>query len=81
MADLQTGFGPFLAVYLSTQKWNQADIGLVLAIGSLAGLASQLPAGWFVDMAPSKRRVAMLAVVGIGLSALLIALHPLSSAS
>ena len=64
VADLQTGFGPFLAVYLSTQKWNQADIGLILAVGSLAGLASQLPAGWFVDMAPSKRRVAMLAVVG-----------------
>ncbi|HEX2337229.1 MAG TPA: MFS transporter [Hyphomicrobiaceae bacterium] len=76
VADLQTGFGPFLAVYLSTQKWNQADIGLVLAVGSLAGLASQLPAGWFVDMAPSKRRIAMLAVLGIGLSALLIALAP-----
>ena len=76
VADLQTGFGPFLAVYLSTQKWNQADIGLVLAVGSLVGLASQLPAGWFVDMAPSKRRIAMLAVLGIGLSALLIALAP-----
>jgi MFS family permease len=76
VADIQTGFGPFLAVYLTTQKWNQADIGLILAIGSLAGLLSQLPAGWLVDMAPSKRRVAMLAVVGIGISALLIALFP-----
>jgi MFS family permease len=76
VADIQTGFGPFLAVYLTTQKWNQADIGLVLAIGSLAGLLSQLPAGWLVDMAPSKRRFAMLAVVGIGISALLIALIP-----
>jgi MFS family permease len=76
VADIQTGFGPFLAVYLTTQKWNQADIGLILAIGSLAGLISQLPAGWLVDMAPSKRRVAMLAIVGIGISALLIALFP-----
>jgi MFS family permease len=76
VADIQTGFGPFLAVYLTTQKWNQADIGLILAIGSLAGLLSQLPAGWLVDMAPSKRRLAMLAVVGIGISALLIALIP-----
>ena len=76
VADIQTGFGPFLAVYLSTQKWNQADIGLILAIGSLAGLLSQLPAGWLVDLAPSKRRLAMLAVVGIGLSALIIALTP-----
>jgi len=76
VADIQTGFGPFLAVYLTTQKWNQADIGLILAIGSLAGLLSQLPAGWLVDMAPSKRRLGMLAVVGIGISALLIALIP-----
>jgi MFS family permease len=76
VADIQTGFGPFLAVYLTTQKWNQADIGLILAIGSLAGLMSQLPAGWLVDMAPSKRRAAMLAVLGIGISALMIALLP-----
>jgi MFS family permease len=76
VADIQTGFGPFLAVYLTTQKWNQADIGLVLAAGSIAGLASQLPGGWLVDLAPSKRRAAMLAVAGIGVSALLIALMP-----
>jgi MFS family permease len=76
VADIQTGFGPFLAIYLTTQKWNQADIGLVLAAGSIAGLVSQLPGGWLVDVAPSKRRAAMLAVTGIGASALLIALLP-----
>jgi MFS family permease len=76
VADIQTGFGPFLAIYLTTQKWNQADIGLVLAAGSIAGLVSQLPGGWMVDMAPSKRRAAMLAVAGIGVSALMIALWP-----
>ena len=62
VADIQTGFGPFLAIYLTTQKWNQADIGLVFAAGSIAGLVSQLPGGWLVDIAPSKRRAAMLAV-------------------
>lgn len=76
VADIQTGFGPFLAIYLTTQKWNQADIGLILAIGSLAGLLSQLPGGWLVDVAPSKRRIAMFTVGGIGLSALLIAVAP-----
>jgi MFS family permease len=76
VADIQTGFGPFLAVYLTTQKWTQADIGLVLAFASIAGLASQLPGGWLVDAAPSKRRAAMWAVGGIGASALLIALWP-----
>jgi len=30
LADVQTGFGPFIAVYLTTQKWTQAEIGLVL---------------------------------------------------
>ena len=76
VADIQTGFGPFLAVYLTTQKWNQADIGLILAIGSIAGLISQLPGGWLVDVVHSKRNIAMVAVVGIGASALLIAVSP-----
>ncbi len=76
VADIQTGFGPFLAIYLTTQKWNQADIGLVLAIGSLAGLMTQLPGGWLVDAASSKRAAAMAAVVGIGVSAFLIAMTP-----
>jgi MFS family permease len=76
VADIQTGFGPFLAIYLTTQKWNQADIGMILAFGSLAGLLSQLPGGWLVDAAPSKRRIAMIAVAGIGMSALLIAAAP-----
>jgi MFS family permease len=76
VADIQTGFGPYLAVYLTTQKWNQADIGLVLAFGSIVGLMSQIPGGWLVDRAASKRRAAALAVIGIGISALLIAMLP-----
>ncbi len=77
VADIQTGFGPFLSVFLTTQKWTQADIGLVLSIGSIAGLLGQIPGGWVVDAAKSKRRAAVLAVIGIGLSALLIAASPL----
>ena len=77
VADIQTGFGPFLSVFLTTQKWTQADIGLVLSIGSIAGLLGQIPGGWVVDAVKSKRRAAALAVIGIGLSALLIAASPL----
>jgi MFS family permease len=76
VADLQTGFGPYLSVYLTTQKWNQADIGLVLAFGSIVGLLSQIPGGWLVDQAASKRRAAAVAVLGVGVSALLIAVAP-----
>ena len=76
VADIQTGFGPYLAVYLITQKWNQADLGLLLAFGSIAGLLSQVPGGWLVDRVVSKRRAAAAAVIGVGLSALLIAALP-----
>jgi MFS family permease len=73
VADMQTGFGPYLAVYLTTQKWNQADIGLLLAFGSIVGLLSQVPGGWLVDRVASKRRVAAGAAIGVGASALLVA--------
>jgi MFS family permease len=76
IADIQTGFGPFLSVYLTTQKWTQVDIGLVLSIGSFASLLGQVPGGWIVDRVRSKLRAAAFAVIGIGVSALLIALAP-----
>ncbi|MFZ1104139.1 MAG: MFS transporter [Hyphomicrobiaceae bacterium] len=76
VADIQTGFGPYLAVYLTTRKWNQADIGLLLAFGSIAGLLSQIPGGWLVDRVSSKRRAAAAAVIGVGVSAFLIAALP-----
>ena len=31
VADVQTGFGPFVAVYLTSQKWTQIEIGHVLS--------------------------------------------------
>jgi MFS family permease len=76
VGDLQTGFGPFLSIYLTTQKWTQVDIGLILSIGSIVGLLGQVPGGWIVDAARSKQRAAALAVIGVGVSALLIATAP-----
>jgi MFS family permease len=77
VGDLQTGFGPFLSIYLTTQKWTQVDIGLILSIGSVAGLLGQVPGGWIVDAVQSKQRAAAVAVVGVGISALLIATTPM----
>jgi predicted MFS family arabinose efflux permease len=70
LADVQTGFGPFVAVYLTTQKWTQVEIGLVLSVGGIVGLIGQMPGGAIVDAARSERLVAGLAVVTIGISAL-----------
>jgi predicted MFS family arabinose efflux permease len=77
LADVQTGFGPFIAVYLTTQKWTQVEIGLVLSIGGLIGLIGQMPGGAIVDAARSERLVAGLAVATIGISALGYAAWPI----
>jgi len=77
LADVQTGFGPFIAVYLTTQKWTQAEIGLVLSIGGVVGLIGQVPGGAIVDAARSERVVAAWAIVAIGCSALAYALWPI----
>ena len=77
LADVQTGFGPFVAVYLTTQKWTQAQIGLVLSIGGVVGLIGQMPGGAIVDAARSERLVASLAVATIGISALGYAVWPI----
>ena len=55
IADVQTGFGPFIAVYLTANKWTQGQIGLALTLGTVVALISQLPAGVLVDSAPNKR--------------------------
>ena len=70
LADVQTGFGPFVAVYLTTQKWTQVEIGFVLSIGGIIALIGQMPGGAIVDAARSERLVAGLAVATIGASAL-----------
>ena len=77
LADVQTGFGPFIAVYLTSQKWTQVDIGLVLSIGALTSLIAQIPGGWIVDAAKSERLVAALALVAISASALAYAFLPM----
>ncbi|WP_433960700.1 MFS transporter [Bradyrhizobium guangdongense] len=76
LADVQTGFGPFIAVYLTTQKWTQVEIGLVLSIGGIVGLIGQMPGGAIIDAAKSERLVAGLAIATIGCVALAYAAMP-----
>src|SRR5579871_5369822 len=70
LADVQTGFGPFVAVYLTTQKWTQVEIGTVALIG-------QMPGGAIIDAAKSERLVAGLAIATIGCAALAYAAWPI----
>jgi predicted MFS family arabinose efflux permease len=77
VADVQTGFGPFVSVYLTAQKWTQVDIGLVQSAAGLVALAGQIPGGALVDLARSERRVAGLAIAAISVSALAYAAWPI----
>jgi MFS family permease len=77
VADIQTGFGPFVAVFLTTQKWTQVDIGLVLTVSGLVSLFGQIPLGAFVDSVKSLRATAALALLAIGFSAFAFAAWPI----
>jgi MFS family permease len=76
LADVQTGFGPFVAVYLSTQKWTQVEIGLVLSVSGFVALLGQMPGGALVDAARSERLIGGLAVAMIGVAAAAYAALP-----
>jgi MFS family permease len=76
LADIQTGWGPFVAAYLTSVGWLQFDIGLMLTIGTMAGFVLQVPMGAVVDAVPAKRLLGAIAVACISASALLLAAWP-----
>ena len=76
VADIQTGFGPFVAVYLTSEKWTQTDIGLVLTAAGLITLIIQVPCGALVDSLRSLRIAAAVAVSAIGGAAFALAVWP-----
>src|SRR5579871_4597385 len=76
VANAQTGFGPFIAVYLTQSAWTQTSIGEVLSIGTFAAMASQVPGGALVDRLRDKRLAALVASLGVATAAMLFALSP-----
>src|SRR5277367_3804234 len=65
LADVQTGVGPFLAIYLAGYGWNEQRVGLALAIGGMAGILAQTPAGALVDRLRSKRALIAAGIVAL----------------
>jgi MFS family permease len=76
VANIQTGFGPFIAVYLTTQGWTQTAIGIALSVGTVTSMASQVPAGALVDATARKSIAAAFSILAFTLSALMFALWP-----
>jgi len=74
IADVQTGFGTFVAFYLAHLGWSEGSVGLVLTIGGLVGVLGQVPGGALADAVTWKRGLTALGIVMIGASALILAL-------
>ncbi|CAB3795829.1 putative MFS-type transporter [Paraburkholderia caffeinitolerans] len=76
VANVQTGFGPFIASYLASHKWTQGEIGLALSVGTISAMVSQVPGGAAVDALRNKKAAAAWAIIAIILSAVLLASSP-----
>src|SRR6202000_1637323 len=76
LADVQTGVGPFLAIYLAGYRWNEERVGLALTVGGIARTLGQTPAGGVVDALRSKRALVAAAAAALAAGALLIAQFP-----
>src|SRR5262249_2334950 len=80
VADVQTGFGSFVAFYLAHLGWSPAGVGLALTFGGLAGVLTQVPGGALADAVSWKRGLAGVGIAMIGVAALIFALVPSSLA-
>src|SRR5437762_13234922 len=74
LADVQTGFGAFVAFYLADLGWPKSQVGLVLAVGTISGVISQIPGGALVDALAWMRAIAAIGFGMICASALILAL-------
>ncbi len=76
LADVQTGFGTFVAFYLAHLGWSERSVGLALTLGGIAGVVSQVPGGALADAVPWKRGLIAIGILMIGGAALILALAP-----
>ena len=76
LADVQSGVGPFLAIYLAASGWNEQTTGIALTVGGIAGIIAQTPAGALADRLRSKRALIAGGVIALAAGALMIAMYP-----
>jgi MFS family permease len=76
LADVQVGFGAFLAFYLGQHGSSKQEVGFLLMVGSMTALLSHIPAGALADRTYWKRGLAAFGIAAISISALILALRP-----
>jgi predicted MFS family arabinose efflux permease len=67
MADMQSGIGPFVGVFLLQHGWASGLIGTALTIGNVAGMLITTPIGGCIDTTNHKR--AWIVIPGIAVVA------------
>jgi len=73
MADVQGGLGPYLSVFLVSQRWQPGSIGIAMAATSITAAIFQIPAGLAVDATRHKRGLVAASGLVIAAACLVIA--------
>jgi MFS family permease len=77
LADVQSGVGPFLAIYLlSSHHWDAGKIGVVMMIAGVATVAARAPFGALIDWTRWKRALIVIAAVAVAVGAVAMSLFP-----
>ncbi|WP_437375829.1 MFS transporter [Inquilinus limosus] len=73
LADARGAVGPYLNVYLITERgWSQSTLGIVTMVSGFAALALQTPIGAAIDRIRAKRGAIVLALAVMALGAIAI---------
>ena len=76
VANAQTGFGAFIAVYLTTRSLDAGRDRRGLSLGTITAMLAQIPGGAVVDRLRDKRVAAAVAALALAASAILFAAAP-----
>ncbi|WP_130227523.1 MFS transporter [Bradyrhizobium sp. Leo121] len=74
MADMQSGIGPFVGVFLQAHGWASGWIGTAMTIGNVAGMLITTPIGGFIDASRHKRAWVIVPGVAVVTASALILL-------
>jgi MFS family permease len=76
-ADARNALGPFVNVYLITDRhWSQTEFGVAATASGLLGIVLQTPIGAAIDVTRAKRGVIVLAMAAMALASVIIVAAP-----
>jgi predicted MFS family arabinose efflux permease len=72
MADMQSGIGPFVGVFLQSHGWASGLIGTAMTLGNVAGMLITTPIGGFIDATNYKRSWVVVPGISVVLASVII---------